>query len=401
MLSPLDVLRFAISILRERRVRAILTIIGIAIGPAAMVAIIGTVQGYSNVIIGQLSSLGENTIVVFPSSTYSIKQSDITYFKGLKGVSAVTPFYTINGVYKRSDGKEVEVSIYAVDINELFSIISSLAIKEGSIPPKTAYTTCVVGYKIAYDDGGNKFVDIGGVVTVRTVVVEEDKIKTKLFNFRVSGILEEYGNALVMNPDATIYLPLEAGRSVLGMTRYSGVLITVRSSEYISIVTDEINNRYRELLQIVAFERIAHSVGSVINTLNFLLFTLSISAFIVAITGIMATMFTSVIERTREIGVLKAIGYSSKHILILILAESLVMSIIGGLIGIGIGTVGAFILASRSFRLGTVVLYASPDISPWLLGFSIGMAVFVGLVGGFIPAYRASKIMPVEALRYE
>ncbi len=400
MISPVDVLRFAVSILRERRVRAILTIIGIAIGPAAMVAIIGTVQGYSNVIIGQLSSLGENTIVVFPSTSYSIKESDISYFKGLKGVSSVAPFYNVKGVFKRSDGKELDVTIYAVDIEELFKVISSLAIKEGEIPPRTAYTTCLVGYKIAYDDG-KKFVDVGGVVNVRTVVLEDDKIKTKILNFRVSGVLEEYGNALVMNPDATIYLPLQAGRTVLGLNQYSGVLITVKSSEYIAEVTDEINNRYRELLQVVAFERIAHSVGSVINTLNFLLFTLSISAFIVAITGIMATMFTSVIERTREIGVLKAIGYSSKHILILILAESVVMSVLGGLIGIGIGTVGAYILASRSFRLGNVVLYASPDISPWLIGFSIGMAILVGVAGGFIPAYRASKIMPVEALRYE
>ncbi len=401
MIPPIDVLRLAVSILRERRVRAILTIIGIAIGPAAMVAIIGTVQGYSNVIIGQLSSLGENTIVILPSTTYSIKESDLRYFEGLPGVSEVTPFYTINGIYRRSDGKELDVSIYAVDIEELFKIISSLAIKEGSIPPKTAYTTSVVGYGIAFDEEGNKFVEVGGTVTVRTVVVEGEKIRTKLYNFRVSGILEEYGNALVMNPDATIYLPLEAGRTVLGLSKYSGVLITVRASEYISLVTDEINDRYGELVQIVAFRRIAESVGSVINTLNFLLFTLSISAFIVAITGIMATMFTSVIERTREIGVLKALGYTNRQVLLLILAESTVMSIIGGLIGIGIGTIGAFILASRSFRLGNVTLYASPDISPWLLGFSIGMAILVGIVGGFIPAYRASKIMPVEALRYE
>ena len=115
----------------------------------------------------------------------------------------------------------------------------------------------------------------------------------------------------------------------------------------------------------------------------------------------MATMFTSVVERTREIGVLKALGYTSLDVLTLILFEAVIISLLGGLFGISVGTIGAYILSSRSFHIGNVVITATPAITLNLIGYSIGMAISTGIVGGFIPAYKASKVMPVEALRYE
>ena len=401
MIRVSDILRFALTVLRERRLRAILTIIGISIGPAAMVTIIGTAQGYSNTIVSQLSSLGENTIVVFPSSGYAIRDSDIRWFKGLDGVYSVTPFYATKGVYQRSDGTILDVTIYAIDIRELFKVISSLEIEYGSIPPPTAYTSGIIGHGIAFNDQNKQILNIGDAIAIKTAASEGDTIKTKIYNFRIIGILAKYGNALVMNPDETIFIPLGSGRSILGMSQYSGVLITVRDAKYVPIVTDEISNKYQDLLDVIAFERISASVGSVVHALNFLLFSLSLSSFAVAITGVMATMFTSVVERTREIGVLKALGYSSKDVLILILTEAIIMSFLGGLFGVSIGTIGAYILSSRSFHMGNIVITATPAITIELIGLSIGMAIFTGIVGGFIPAYKASRVMPVEALRYE
>jgi len=111
-------------------------------------------------------------------------------------------------------------------------------------------------------------------------------------------------------------------------------------------------------------------------------------------------------ERTREIGVMKAIGYTNRQILLLILMESIVMSLVGGTAGISIGVVGAYILASRGFTIGGIgeggiTLQLSPLITPTLITQTLALTIFIGLVGGILPAYRASKIPPVVALRYE
>ena len=401
MLSFTDILRFALTVLRERRLRAILTIIGVSIGPAAVVTIIGTAQGYSNVITSQLASLGENTLVIFPTSRYTLRDADLRYFTGLDGVKSVAPFYNMRGVYRYPDGTVADVGIYATDIHKLFESISSLEVEEGDIPLNTEYTSALIGYKLAFDKSGRRIVNVGDTISVMVAVTEDDKVRIKVHNFRVVGILAKYGNALVMNPDETIFLPLDSGKTILGIGTYSGVLVTVKNADYVPIVADKIKNKYQDLLEVIAFERIAASVGSVINALNFLLYSLSLSSFAVAVTGVMATMFTSVVERTREIGVLKALGYTSLDVLTLILFEAVIISLLGGLFGISVGTIGAYILSSRSFHIGNVVITAAPAITLNLIGYSIGMAISTGIVGGFIPAYKASKVMPVEALRYE
>jgi len=402
MLRPEDILRLALSVLKERRLRAILTIIGISIGPAAMVAIIGTVQGYTNVITQTLVSLGENTIVVIPSEQYTLTDNDVRYIRGIRGVAEVTPFYSIQAVFKRGDGKTMRVSLYATDLQVLFSVISSLKLLEGAIPPSAAYASGIVGHDIVFDNKGNKFIDVGDVIVVNIPVVENDRVTMKTKSIRVSGILEKYGNALAVNPDKTIFLPLTAGKSLLGLSEYTGILVAVSDASEVSRVVAELRDHYRELVEIIAFQQIAKAVSNVVDALNFMLFALASSAFIVAITGIMATMFTSILERVREIGVLKAIGFTSRNILVLILAEALVMSIIGGGAGVVAGTIGAHILSGGSLRIGSeIAITASPAITPTLVLGSLGMAIVVGVVGGLLPAYRASRVPPVVALRYE
>ena len=401
MIRPLDVVRLALSVLRERRVRAALTMIGIAIGPAAMVAIIGTVEGYSQVITGQLNRLGQNTLVVLSTENYALSDNDIRYIRGLHGVSKVIPFYLMQATFRRGDGKLLKVNLYATDVPSVLEVIGSLEIREGRIPPYTAYSSGLIGYDIAFDERGRQLVEVGQAITVMIPVVEGDRVRLRARTIRVSGILEKYGNALVMNPDATIFLPMSAGPAILGVNKYSGLLVSVASSEEVGELTSVLRRRYEGLAEVISFQQIANVVGSIIRTMNFLLYSLSLAAFVVAITGIMATMFTSVVERTREIGVLKALGYTRTQILILILAESVIISLLGGALGVSLGTVGAYVLSSRSFKMGSIVILASPAITPYLIGESIGLAVLVGVAGGLVPAYKASRIPPVEALRYE
>ncbi len=171
-------------------------------------------------------------------------------------------------------------------------------------------------------------------------------------------------------------------------------------------IVSVLRQHYEDKAQIIAFSSIAEAVSSVTGAINFINFSTSLSAFAVAIAGVAATMITSVMERTREIGVMKAIGYTNGQILLLILMESIVMSLVGGTAGISLGVVGAYTLSSRGFRIGGIgetgiVLQLSPLITPALITQTLTLTILIGLVGGVLPAYRASKIPPVVALRYE
>jgi putative ABC transport system permease protein len=222
----------------------------------------------------------------------------------------------------------------------------------------------------------------------------------------VGAILKEYGGALIVDPDSTIFVSLEAGKRLLGLDRWSGILVLADTPANVKPIVSVLRQHYEDKAQIIAFSSIAEAVSSVTGAINFINFSTSLSAFAVAVAGVAATMITSVMERTREIGVMKAIGYTNGQILLLILMESIVMSLVGGAAGISLGVVGAHILSSRGFRIGGIgetgiILQLSPLITPALITQTLTLTMLIGLVGGVLPAYRASKIPPVVALRYE
>ncbi|RLG88016.1 MAG: ABC transporter permease [Thermoprotei archaeon] len=401
-----DVLRYAFKAMSERRFRALLTIVGIAIGPLALVMMTGVVRGYSAFVENQLLSLGQNTVVLMSSAEYTLKEDDLDFVRSLDEVSKAEPFYLTSAFILTPEGR-LQVYVYAMDIEVLLESVGGLEVLKGSYPLPNEPLYAIVGYRVAYSEKtGKELFDIGDTITLYIPKIEAGGVKRfERAIIRIKGVFKEYGGAMFISPDTGIFLPLSAGRKVLRFNKWTGIMAIAKSPELVSKLVKKLRDVYDGKIDIIAFQQIARVVGSITAAMDFITFSTSLSAFAVAVAGTAATMITSVIERTREIGVLKALGFTDGQVMIMILTESILMSILGAIIGISLGFVGAHVLAGRGLRirggLETIVIKAPPLITPELLGMTIAITLVVGVLGGLFPAYRAAKIPPVVALRYE
>ncbi|MEM4576060.1 MAG: FtsX-like permease family protein [Candidatus Nezhaarchaeales archaeon] len=405
LLFIVDAFRLSFKVIKERKLRATLTMLGIMMGPLVMIMMGSVVAGYSNYIVNQIASLGQNTIIIYPSSDYKLTQDDLNYVRSFPYVEEAEPFYATQGVMKRG-GENIQVYVYAVKLSLVLKSIGGLEILEGNKPSESDVLAALVGYKVAFDEEGNKLYNVGDVITLTTSEVKGGRIvKTRNINVVTAGILKEYGGALLFSPDQTIFLNVEAGKKLLSINDWSGIFIMLKDSIYVNDFTKSLRDVYGNRLTVIAFGAIAKIASSVTAAISFINFTTSLSALAVAIAGITATMVTSVIERTREIGVMKAVGFTNIQVVLMILAESLAISLIGGLIGVILGIIGAYALASQGLEIAgettSLVIKAQPALTPDLFLLTLGLTVLVGIIGGLLPAYMASKIPPAVALRYE
>lgn len=416
----------------DRKVRAGLTIIGIVIGPATIVALVGATQGFSNASAAQFEKLGTTTIFV---SGPNLTQSDLNEIQGLSGVSAVVPYVQMGGQISVA-GTLYNVQVYATDIAKLSAVIPSLTLQQGSLPSSSDQTRAVVGYSVAYTGvkdatnltinqvltvyqltaGGGTFF-IGGGVTVGAVPGSKSTPVTR--SFIVSGIYNAFGQGFLLSPDGTIFVPLSAAQSITHKYTYSTVLVAATSAGVVNQVVTEIKGLFPKVNANTAstFLGFQQSISQSIGTL---LETVAGVSVLVAFIGIMTTMFTSVLERTKEIGVLKALGASGRDIMLTFLSEALLVGFIGGLAGAGAGTVLSYLVvvllqgsgatpgvgggpttqgAGNSLNPTNPTLAITPAISPELLLAAIALATVVGMLAGLYPAWRASKLPPVDALR--
>ncbi|MDG7022666.1 MAG: FtsX-like permease family protein, partial [Nitrososphaerota archaeon] len=246
--------------------------------------------------------------------------------------------------------------------------------------------------------------------------------------FVIRGIYDQFGNGFNISPDTTIFIPLSAGEQILKNSDYTGIMVVASSPGAVSAVTSELTAQYGTDIRVTSVSSLLSSIQSVTSGTTTLLEAVAGTSVLVAFIGIMTTMLTSVIERTREIGVLKALGSSSRGIMLVFLTEAVVTGLIGGFVGVGAGYLLSFVVIgalSGTFRLpgagprfagaaagrgatafgptaassAASTLTITPAISLEVVALAVLLAVAVGTFGGLIPAWRASRLNPVEALR--
>ncbi|HVC27789.1 MAG TPA: ABC transporter permease [Nitrososphaerales archaeon] len=445
-MRPLGLVRYAMRALTERKLRAVLTILGIVIGPATIVALVGATQGYSNASTAQFSTLGATTLFVAPVGRSStLTAADVSLIQNFTGVSAALGYQQANG--EVTDGAyKIGASVVAIDFSQLSAAFPTLTLGQGAVPASSDTVGAAIGYSIAYPalQGASNFsvnqvLAVSGLGRFSSFTFNGNQIgfgqaaapgasSSSSKSFVIRGIYDQFGQGFGVTPDTTIFIPLAAGEQVLHSSTFTGILVVASSPGAVTQVTNELTAQYSTNIRITSVSSLLSSIQSVTSGTSTLLEAVAGTSVLVAFIGIMTTMLTSVIERTREIGILKALGSSSRGIMAVFLAEAVVTGLVGGLVGAGVGYVLSFLVigalsgtlrvpgfgggggprlagggggsfAGAASSTASSTLAITPAITPELVVLAILLAVAVGSFGGLIPAWRASRMNAVEALR--
>ena len=424
-----DLVRFAWKALSDRKLRTSLTILGLVIGPATIVALVGATQGLSNGVSAQFSKTGATSIFLTPAQRgFSFTSADVSTLQSMPGVAAVVPFYLFSGTVAQGT-QTTSVQIMAGDFSKLNQVFPGLQIEQGSEPAASNLGGAAIGSTLAYPNepgipnftinnivpvsfgGGNVGASFSGGGQVRFFSATGASSTSGSRSFIVTGVFAPFGQGFFINPDTGIFVPLATGQSILHSGKFTGIVVVASSPSTVDQVTSEISAHYGQQVRTISVSSILSTIQSVIGGIGTFLGAIGGISVLVAFIGIMTTMFTTVVERTKEIGILKALGYSSRNVLSIFLVEASVTGFAGGIIGAAAGAGLSFALVplfSNGFSGGggprasaTSTLTIVPAISPELILLAVGLATGVGMLAGLLPAWRASRLPPVDALRQE
>lgn len=393
------------------KLRAGLTMLGIIIGVMAVITMLSIGRGMQNMVTAQISSIGTNLLFVRPGSSQQ---------GGVRQQEA-------QGTLTRQDAEALMAIPDVVAVAPQIDGFGQVAYMGNNAVGR------IVGVTPEYQDAMNanlssgEFVTAANVQARAAVVVLGAGIAQQLFdtadplgqtirisgqNFRVIGVMEAKGGTGVMNTDMQIYVPITtAGSRLIGNQRFRGgdvvstINVKISDTNVQEAVVQDISailrERHRLLFQddftIQSQQDILNTLTQITDAFTIFLGGIAAISLVVGGIGIMNIMLVSVTERTREIGIRKAVGARRRDILVQFLTEATVLSLVGGIIGILLGAGIAQLISG--FQLGTTTLQTSVEIDAVLLAviFSLG----VGLFFGIYPANRAAGLHPIDALRYE
>lgn len=397
--------KIAIKNLRTRPLRSWLTILGMIMGVFLIMSLLSLSEGLKSTVLRQLRSIGKDIVMVIPGDISDfiatmmggakLTEDDLNTIKKTDGVLKVVPFiYKAEGVRAQSKNKTVILS--AIDIKNALDVYKEdmgFDLSEGRWPMV-----------------GKREVIIGDLVQKQIFpgLKPGDKITIKGKQFDVVGVLKSLGSKLddsMIGMDSGIFheitgLKNEPPQAIVKIAPgFSPQEVANNIKSNLSKTIKRKRGEEGRSFSVLTNEAMSGMVSNVMGIIQVAVLSFASIAIVVGGIGIMNTMYTSVRERTREIGILKAVGAKNSTITNIFLIESGIIGLFGGLVGMALGLGLAKIIE----LVGQVhpIFYIAASISPGLIFFGIAFSFLIGCLSGFLPARSAAKLKPVDALRYE
>lgn len=396
----LEALKVAMTGLAANKMRSLLTMLGVIIGVASVITLVSIGEGVKSSITKQIEGLGSNLVLVTPGT-------------GTAGTNAST----IGGsLSKLTYDDALAVERHAPSVKNVAPVIES----SGSVQFRERRTTLISGTTESFGEVRNfslalgDFFSRGDIRGYRRVAVLGDTVRRELFagqnpigkkinvnnkDFTIIGVMKKKGRTLTIDNDNRVFIPITVAEQLLGTKQVNVMFIQARDADAVSNTVREtrriIRDRHRRIDFAVSEQKDILSVfEGVMSILTSMLGGMAGVALLVGGIGIMNIMLVAVTERTREIGIRKAVGAKRREIMIQFLMESIFISALGGLLGVAAGFAGSGLITQLVPKLPTV-------ITPWSVSVAFSFALLVGLFFGIYPARKAARMDPIEALRYE
>ena len=385
----LEALRVAVGGIAANKLRAILTTLGVVIGVAAVIALVSVGEGASALITSQIQGLGTNLLVILPAnSRVNLTVEDADRLAARLGtVSSVAPQVTANVTVKWG------LNSHATSLNGV-----------------TPAHTDVRGLEVQ----SGRFVSDGDLALNRRVAIIGSTVVLELFQsreplgqelsingqrFTIVGVLTAKGDLFGQDQDNVVMIPLTSAQRLVGNTRLSLIYASLASGDLATITIQQVKDFFTrtfgraDQVRVQSQDQLLSTIRDATRVLSLMLGAIAGISLLVGGIGIMNIMLVSVTERTREIGLRKAVGARRGDILAQFLLEATMISLFGGIVGIGIGSLAASAIA----RFGGW----DQAVSSNAVLVSFAFAAAVGVLFGIYPAIKASRLDPIQALRYE
>ena len=427
-----DVFSYSYSAIKLRKLRATLTTLGVVIGIAAIVALLSITQGLQTTITDQLErGLSADTLIVVPGSSAlgggagggglgggigSGGSSAPLYINYTGEINTLSPDIVTSlaiiqkpGYLQNSANETRRVNtIVGVDFSQYANAYSTTFLAaSGSVPLNPADNDIVVGARVSDPRlNGTLFIQANEQVSLLWTNNTIIPFVNETYTAHISGVLDRIGGFGVGGPsDTGVYIPLSQAENFFGTNEADMIIVKLTSSDpaVVNSTSKAITDYFGNQVSVISATAVQSLLTTIFSTVSLFLGGIAAISLLVAGIGIMNIMIVSLIERTREIGILKALGMKSRTVLYIFLTESVIIGLIGAVIGVVSGWILANVVALFLGRGGiigsalTITPILTPEVLIGVLSFGVGISVIFALY----PAWRASKLKPVEALRYE